>query len=115
MYESELGVKTYQAWENFKLHANFDKSLQSEKYQSLAGGDAMLTWIEDHFEKTEFKSMDEAREMLKFKANLLKQLTRENIELYKYEQTVIRLCGNEILQDVWKELQMIYGSDRFMF
>lgn len=54
MYDSQLGIKAYDAKNTFMAKANFDKTLQEEKYQSLDGEGAMLTWIEDNLEKTKF-------------------------------------------------------------
>ncbi|AXG73269.1 hypothetical protein DVK85_03115 [Flavobacterium arcticum] len=115
MYDSELGIKVYQARENFRLKANYNKSFQDEKYQSLSGEEMALAWVEDHLEQTEFESMDEARSLFNKQTEMGKQLIWENIDLYKYSKEAMQVCGSEIMADVWKELHILYGSNRFMY
>lgn len=106
---------SFDAKDVFMTKANFDKTLQEEKYQSLGGEDAMLTWIEDNFEKTTFKSMDEACELYQIEKDLSKQLRLENIDLYKYIQKALLACSSGITGEVLNQLLKEYGWQRFKF
>lgn len=71
----------------------------------------MYIWIKANLNKTDFATYEEAEMLLKMIKEVHTTMFNKNIELYKYIQEALKVCGQPLLTDVYLELQIQYGSE----
>lgn len=109
MLESESSKEYIKLTEEFNRKANKDEDIDYPGVEDPY--DNCIIWIGKNLEKTEFKNVEEAQELVNEINKINKQSVIENFELFKSIRQAVKDCGNEFSKRFYKELIIEYGPD----
>lgn len=109
MLESESSKEYIKLTEEFNRKANKDEDIDYPGVEDPY--DNCIIWIGKNLEKTEFKNVEEAQQLVNEINKINKQSVIENFELFKAIRQAVKDCGNEFSKRFYKELIIEYGPD----
>lgn len=109
MLESESSKEYIKLTEEFNRKSNKDEDIDYPGVEDSY--DNSLIWIGKNLEKTEFKNIEEAQELVEKIKKINEQNVMENFELFKSIRQAVKDCGNEFSKRFYNELFIEYGPD----